>query len=89
MSNPRIIPGDQPAYVPTGKGNELMLLAEFSRTVTVICDRCRRPYPYKLLADEVIAEQKCTDILESHLRDIGWYIGAEDHCPACNTSRSA
>jgi hypothetical protein len=42
MGNPRIIPADQPTYVPTG-GNELMLLAEFSRTVTIHCDRCARP----------------------------------------------
>jgi hypothetical protein len=78
-----IIPADAPAYVPVG-GNELMLLGEFSRTVTLQCDRCGVDYGFKLVADELLSEQRCDEVLDAHLRDGGWSLGDVEICPTCD-----
>lgn len=78
-----IIPAHSPVYVPVG-GNELMLLGEFGRDVTVECVVCQCGWQLKLIADEVLADQQCDDILNAHLREQGWGIDASgDTCPVC------
>lgn len=83
-TTPRIIPGDAPAYVPTGEDNGIMLLSEYSRPVYVDCERCRKRYDFKLLSDELLTIGQCDRVLETYLRDEGWRIGTDDICPSCH-----
>lgn len=77
-----IIPADDPAYVPVGS-NELMLLGEFSRTITIECCRCQCGIRLKLIADELLADEQCDEVLNAHLHDRGWRTGGDDTCPEC------
>jgi len=83
-----IVVDHQPAYVPIG-GNRLMLLGEFSRTVTVECAACEWSWPLKLIADDVLTDDQCDELLNSYLRDHGWGVGVDDTCPTCATSLDA
>lgn len=78
-----ILPIDQPAYAPVG-GNELMLLGEFSRTVTIGCRSCPHSEGFKLVADDVLDTAECDRLLNEHLRGLGWLVddGGES-CPEC------
>jgi hypothetical protein len=78
----QIVPADQRTYVPVG-GNELMLLAEFSRTVTVDCARCGHADGFKLIADDMLTGDHCDELLNTHLQQLGWRVGDDDTCPAC------
>lgn len=79
-----IIPADDPAYVPVG-GNKLMLLGEYGRTVTVECAACQCGWRLKLITDEVLTDEQCDELLNTHLRNAGWGVGDDDTCPTCTT----
>jgi hypothetical protein len=79
---PRVIPGELPAYEAVGN-NTLMLLSEFSRPITVTCGQCPTEVSLKLLADELLSEEQCDEVLSGYLADIGWRPGPPDYCPTC------
>lgn len=78
-----IIPADQPTYVAIGN-NELMLLGEYSRSVPVTCEDCGHCERFKLVADELMNELECDELLNTYLREHGWRVDDDDICPACN-----
>ena len=78
-----IIPADVPAYVPVG-GNVLMLRGEFSRQVPVTCVDCGHSERFKLIADEILTDDQCDELLSTHLREHGWHVDDDDQCPGCN-----
>lgn len=78
-----IVPADRPSYVPVG-GNELMLLGEFSRTVTIECACGPHSESFKLIADDVLTDDECDRMLDEHLREHGWLVDdSGEWCPEC------
>lgn len=84
---PFVMPADWPSYLPTGHGNELMLLGEFSRTVPVTCIQCGITKRFKLVADELHSDEESDQILNRYLRRMGWVVGDNDICPRCASRR--
>jgi hypothetical protein len=66
-----IVQADDPTYVPVG-GNVLMLLGEFSRTVTIECRSCKRSQALKLITDEILEIGECDELLDAWLMERGW-----------------
>ena len=82
MTTPRIIPGDTPAYYANSNG--LVLLGEFSRPITIDCEYCGYETSFKLIADEILTDSACDELLSEHLRSLGWDPDPHgDICPAC------
>lgn len=68
-------------------GTGLVLKAQFSRTVTIVCEACHvSRLRLKLLADGLVTTNEANALLTSHLDGLGWTrlrANGADICPEC------
>lgn len=73
-----------PGYRTDGMGG-IVLLGEWGRDVTIECEHCHSAKQFRLCADELLEDDKCDDLLNEHLRSLGWSMSVDfdDICPDC------
>ncbi len=85
MKLPAFVHADDPDTFTSGNG--LLLVAEFSRKVTVTCQACKvSQLQLKLLSRSIIGDATTTRLLTEHLDRLGWTRlrdGGADICPEC------
>ncbi|WP_319456886.1 MULTISPECIES: hypothetical protein [unclassified Mycobacterium] len=86
---PRFVPAEEPSTYTSGKG--LVLLAEFSRPVTITCEACHvSTLRLKLLSNSALNADTCDRLLTAYLDELGWTRLRErgaDICPECAGTR--
>jgi len=83
MSAPVIVPDGQ-HVVADSRG--LVIRGEYSRPITVTCQRCGTTLALRLCADELLPDAECDNVLEDYLRGLGWAPARsedDDLCPRC------
>ena len=81
-AGPFVVPeGEQINRTATG----VVLVAEWSRPVTVECD-CGAGLQLRVCADAPVSDSVCDSVLDEYLRGLGWsvsFIARGDVCPEC------
>lgn len=86
MSEPRII-AEGKHVRHTARG--IVITGEFSRPVEATCSECSHAEPLRLVADDILDDNECDEVLTAYLEGAGWYCGpdGDDVCPTCTKAR--
>ena len=63
--------------------------AEFGRTCPVECEQWGASTVFKLVSDEIVADERCDELLNDYLQRHGWRTDGGDVCPTCAEHRTA
>lgn len=59
-------------------------MSEISITACPVqCAYCGSIKKFKLIADELLSDEECDRVLNTHLRNAGWSVKDVDICPCC------
>jgi hypothetical protein len=79
----------EPIIRPADTFSPLIIEREFGRTVPVTCEGCGQFLWLKLVADEVLTDERCDELLDDYLTEHGWTTEFGDLCPNCADAHPA